>query len=141
MQLRELPAAVSIPVYHNNPSSDFCEAVKERRIELVASDQSSEGVQLTDRVFDFSSPAIAAELSSVLGTRSNTVSAVRTDEFDIATGKLVPKRVAVGCSVVNGLIRNVGGDRQVGQRFDQIHLGMVSHLDVDRQQQSMAVGE
>ena len=115
--------------------------MKERRIEFVASDPSSEGLQPTDRAFDFPSPAVGVELASVLRGRSNTTSAVRTEEFDIAIGKSLSKRGAVGCPVVKELIRNVGGDRRVGQRFDPVHLGMMGRLDVNRQRQSIAVGE
>jgi len=101
-------------------------------MEFIANDQSSEGVQPIDRAFDFPSPAIETENLSVLGGRSNTASAVRKDEFDIAIGKSLSMWVAVGFLVVNVFVRNVEGNRRVGQRFNQIYLGMICRLDVDR---------
>ena len=115
--------------------------MKERRIKFIANTQSLKGVQLTDRAFDFPSPAIATELSFILHDRSNADSAVWTDEFDITIGKSVSKRVLVGCSVVNDLPRNIGSDRRVGPRFDQVHFGMIGHSNVNRQRQSIAGGE
>ena len=79
---------VSKSFNHDNHSSEFCKSAKERRIEFVASYQSSKGMLPTDRTFDFLPPAIRGKLSFVLGGRSSTVSAMRTDEFHITVDQV-----------------------------------------------------
>jgi hypothetical protein len=62
--------------------------MEEEGVELVASDEASEGFEPTDRTFDDPAFAIPPQRSSVLRGRSFAAATMRTDEFDAALGRI-----------------------------------------------------
>lgn len=98
-------------------------------------------MQPADRSFDDPATSIATELSPVLRSRSDTAFAVWADQVDVAFGESVAERIAVGGTVVDQLVRNVGSDRRVEQRLEEIHLGVVGCIDCDGQWQPSGVAE
>ena len=72
----------------------------ETRVEFVPDDEPTEVVQPADSAFDNPASSVASQLAAILGSRSNTALAMRTDEVDASLSQPLSKRVTIGSLVI-----------------------------------------
>jgi len=113
--------------------------MEEKGVEFVACDESSEGLEQTDRAFDDPAFTITPQRWGVFGRRSFATATVRTDEFDAAVGQAFAERIAVGGPIVYQPVRQSSYDRLLKQRLDSSHFTGTIAVDVDGERQAAAV--
>lgn len=98
---------ISKPSEGDNQASHFEKAVKERRIEFVANNETTKVVEPAIRSFNDPSSSVTTQLSTILGSWPNPVLTMGTDKIAVTLGQSLSKRIAVGRFVVNELVGNV----------------------------------
>ena len=73
--------------------------MKEERIEFVASNQPSEGLEPTDRAFNDPAFTITSEWSTILRGMADTALTMRADQLDVALSKARPQGIAIGGAI------------------------------------------
>ena len=107
---------------------------------LISNNNSPEVLKPSKQALDFPSTPIAPELSSILGRRPFTSSAVRRDHLDAALlQKLLIKTVAVIGFIANKLVRRISGKTTVDGCLNKLYfMGRSAfHVSGDRKTTSV----
>ena len=115
--------------------------MEEARVNIVACDEPLEVMEPTNGAFDDPSASVTPELASVLSWWADAALAVGADEIDALFGEPLAKRIAVGRLIVDECGGDVRSSRLIEQRLDEVHLGVVGRVNIDRDGQALAVGE
>src|SRR6187431_1429254 len=115
--------------------------MEEERVELVASHESSEGLEPADGAFDDPAFSITPQWSSVLGRRSNTAAAMRADQLDPTVSQSLTQGITVGSPVIDQPVGHVRCDGLIKQRLDQCDFSGAGRVYVDSQWQAVPIDQ
>jgi len=115
--------------------------MEEDRVELIAGHKSAKGLDPTDGPLYDPPSAIAAQGPAVLSGWSNAASAVRTNQFDPASGQSLSQGIAVRRAIIDQAARDLRGDGLTQQRLNESHFRKAGGVDVDGQGQTIAVDQ
>lgn len=133
--------AVSKPSQDDHEAGELGEAMKEYRIEFVAGNQSTKGLQPTDGAFDDPASSIAPQWTSVLCFRPDSTFSMGTDQLDAAIGQTFSQDIAVGGPIIDQPLGDVLGDRLFEQRLDQRDFARAGGIHVDGQRKSSSIDQ
>src|SRR5438270_8926114 len=115
--------------------------MEEKGIELVACDESSEGVKPTDRPLHDPALAITTQLSTVLSCRPNAASAVRADQLDPPLCQSVSQGITVRGPIIDEPAWYIRGDGLIEQWLDQSDFCRTGGVYVDCERQAVPIDE
>jgi hypothetical protein len=108
---------------------------------LVTSDQPSKVLKPTDRSLDLPATTVSAERTPILRGRLGAVLSMRADQFDTATPKSFPQRVAVSRCIVDQSPRLALENTVCEQRLYESYFVRTRARRVDAERKTMAVGK